>query len=56
MLINIIELKKGGSDSPLNVIATCPNCHARVTHGLDAIEFNEILKTKIQNIENQLNQ
>jgi len=53
---HIIELKNGGSDSPLNVIATCPNCHARVTHGLDGIEFNEILKAKIQKIENQLNQ
>lgn len=52
---HIIELKNGGSDSPLNVIATCPNCHARVTHGLDGIEFNEILKAKIQKIENQLN-
>ncbi len=53
---HMIELKNGGSDSPLNVTAICPNCHARVTHGFDGKEFNELLKTNIQNLENQLDQ
>lgn len=53
---HIIELKNGGSDSPLNVTAICPNCHARVTHGFDGKDFNELLKTKIQKLEIQLNQ
>jgi len=53
---HMIELKNGGSDSPLNVTAICPNCHARITHGLDGTEFNELLKVKIHKLEHQLNQ
>lgn len=50
---HIDELGKGGSDSPKNVIALCPNCHARITHGADGIGFNELLKTKVIEIENK---
>lgn len=52
---HIVELKNGGSDSPLNVIAICPNCHARVTYGFDGEEFNQRFKTKVEHIENLLN-
>jgi len=51
---HIIELSNGGIDSPLNVAAICPNCHARVTHGLDGVEFNNELKNKIVKLEEQL--
>lgn len=51
---HIIELNNGGSDSPKNVAAICPNCHARVTHGQDATEFNNELKNKVTEIEKQL--
>ncbi|OEJ98619.1 hypothetical protein A8C32_05310 [Flavivirga aquatica] len=51
---HIIELSQGGSDSPKNVAAICPNCHARVTHGQDAQEFNNELKDKIENLEAEL--
>ena len=51
---HIVELSNGGSDSPENVAAICPNCHARVTHGLDAEEFNNELKDKITKLEEQL--
>jgi 5-methylcytosine-specific restriction endonuclease McrA len=52
---HIQELSKGGSDSPKNVASLCPNCHARVTHGQDATEFNSMLKNKIDNLEKELN-
>ena len=51
---HIIELNQGGSDSPINIAAICPNCHARVTHGQDALEFNAELKNKIETLENEL--
>ena len=44
---HIIELSKGGADSPDNVAAICPNCHARVTHSGDANTYN----TTIQNTQ-----
>ena len=51
---HITELGKGGSDSPQNVAAICPNCHARVTHGQDAIKFNNELQSKIIKREEEL--
>ncbi|WP_160114700.1 HNH endonuclease signature motif containing protein [Aquimarina sp. AU474] len=51
---HIIELSNGGSDSPQNVAAICPNCHKRVTHGQDAEEFNNKLKNKITELEKEL--
>lgn len=51
---HIIELSQGGSDSPKNIAAVCPNCHARITHGQDALDFNEELKYRIETIENDL--
>jgi 5-methylcytosine-specific restriction endonuclease McrA len=44
---HIAEVSNGGSDSPVNVIALCPNCHRRVTHGQDKAEYNYQLETKI---------
>lgn len=52
---HILELSNGGSDSPKNVASLCPNCHARVTHGEDAIEFNNALNEKINCLEEELN-
>lgn len=52
---HIQELSKSGSDSPKNVASLCPNCHARVTHGQDATEFNNGLKEKINRLEEELN-
>jgi hypothetical protein len=51
---HIDELSKGGSDSPINVIALCPNCHARVTHGKDGKEYNEKLRIIIINTESEI--
>jgi len=51
---HIIELSKKGSDSPLNVVALCPNCHARISHGIDGENFNNKLSEKILYIESQL--
>jgi len=51
---HIKELSKNGSDSPKNVAAICPNCHARITHGKNATNFNEKLKKKILNMEDDL--
>lgn len=52
---HILELKNGGGDTPLNVIAICPNCHARITHGKDGSEYNEKLIAKIKDLETTLN-
>lgn len=49
------ELSKNGHDSPLNVIALCPNCHARVTHGKDGEIYNIQLKLKISELEKEMN-
>ncbi len=51
---HIIELSKEGSDSPMNVAAICPNCHARVTYGEDAANYNGRLSVKIELLEEQL--
>jgi hypothetical protein len=50
---HLTELSDNGSDSPTNVIAVCPNCHARISYGIDGKEFNNLLKTKILNLEIQ---
>jgi hypothetical protein len=50
---HIDELSNGGSDSPKNVIALCPNCHARITHGSDGKEFNRGLKEKVLELEDR---
>jgi predicted HNH restriction endonuclease len=51
---HINELGKGGDDTPQNVAAICPNCHARVTHGQDASKFNNELLSKILKKEEEL--
>ncbi|MCO6501398.1 MAG: HNH endonuclease [Vicingus serpentipes] len=43
---HIVELSNNRSDSPINVIALCPNCHRRVTHGKDGLQYNNELKIK----------
>jgi hypothetical protein len=51
---HIIELSQGGPDSPQNVAAICPNCHARVTYGEDKTNYNDKLKAKVKRLEHQL--
>ncbi len=53
---HLIELSSNGNDSPLNVAAICPNCHARITHGIDGKETNNKLITSIKKIEDQFDQ
>jgi 5-methylcytosine-specific restriction protein A len=49
-----MELAGGGSDHPANVAAVCPNCHTRVIHGKDGKEFNSEIKTRILQLEAEL--
>jgi 5-methylcytosine-specific restriction endonuclease McrA len=51
---HIIELSKGGADSPDNVAAICPNCHARVTHSSDANTYNATIQNKIRKLEDAI--
>lgn len=51
---HIHELSDGGSDTPENVAALCPNCHYRIHHGEDGEEYNNNLLTKIQAIEDDM--
>nr|WP_294873518.1 HNH endonuclease signature motif containing protein [uncultured Pedobacter sp.] len=53
---HIEELANNGSDSPINVIALCPNCHRRVTFGQDRQEYNDLLRFKIKEFEDALTQ
>lgn len=52
---HLIELSNDGQDIPTNVIALCPNCHARVTYGKDGKPYNNQLIKKVLDIENSLN-
>lgn len=51
---HIQELSKDGPDSPENVAAICPNCHARVTYGADASHYNGLLLSKVREVETLL--
>jgi hypothetical protein len=51
---HIRALADGGADHPLNVAAVCPNCHSRVTHGKDAVQYNAIIATNVKVIETLL--
>jgi hypothetical protein len=53
---HIVALADGGSDHPSNVAAVCPNCHRRVTHAKDGIEYNLQIKHRVQEIEERLSQ
>ncbi len=53
---HIKEVASGGSDALVNVIALCPNCHRRVTHGQDKTEYNQGLKNKIIALEQAIGQ
>ena len=44
----------GGADAPENVIALCPNCHRRVHEGQDGTSFNQLLRGKAQQRNNEL--
>ncbi len=41
----------GGPDHPAHVIALCPNCHRRVHHGADGLEYNARLIETLGRIE-----
>jgi 5-methylcytosine-specific restriction endonuclease McrA len=51
---HIISLASGGADSPRNIAAVCPNCHARVTHGRDGHEYNSTIGERIAQLEGSL--
>lgn len=48
---HIRRVADGGPDHPRWVIALCPNCHARVHHGMDGFEYNEHLALRMAEIE-----
>ena len=52
---HINALADGGADHPCNVAAICPNCHRRIDHGIDGLDFNQNLEEIIQAIEDQMN-
>lgn len=45
---------EGGTDSPDNVAAVCPNCHRRVDFGEDSKEFNDQIRARIVSKEADL--
>jgi HNH endonuclease len=53
---HIKELAAGGIDHPANVVAVCPNCHARITHGKDGKEFNSEIRARILQLETELDE
>lgn len=38
---HVVHLAQGGSDTPDNTIATCPNCHRRLHHSTDRDAYRE---------------
>jgi 5-methylcytosine-specific restriction protein A len=40
---HVLDLARGGDDDPLQMIALCPNCHARKTRGAKRYELKPIL-------------
>jgi 5-methylcytosine-specific restriction protein A len=48
---HLIRLADDGPDTPENVAALCPNCHRRVHHGSDRLEFNAGIVRSISAIE-----
>lgn len=48
---HIRRVADGGPDHPRWVVALCPNCHARVHHGIDGVQYNEQLAMRIAEIE-----
>jgi 5-methylcytosine-specific restriction endonuclease McrA len=53
---HIVPVANGGADSPFNVAAVCPNCHARVSHGKDGNEHNLKIKDRISCLEKELSE
>jgi 5-methylcytosine-specific restriction endonuclease McrA len=51
---HLVALAANGKDYPANVAAICPNCHARITHGNDGVQFNTEIKDRIIQAETQL--
>lgn len=45
------RLADGGPDRPDRVAGVCPNCHRRCHYGIDATEYNEMLKGRISRKE-----
>jgi hypothetical protein len=44
---HVRHLADGGSDSPTNALAVCPNCHRRLHHSRDAHEYREGIWSKV---------
>lgn len=51
---HIKGLADGGPDHPLNVAAVCPNCHSRVSHGRDAVDYNSVISENVRAAETRL--
>ncbi|WP_414681082.1 HNH endonuclease [Longimicrobium sp.] len=45
-----------GPDHPRWVVALCPNCHARVHHGVDGQEYNKFLAGSVEHLEHLFSQ
>jgi hypothetical protein len=48
---HIKRLADDGPDDPREVIALCPNCHRRVHHSRDGVQFNSALMKRMRKIE-----
>jgi 5-methylcytosine-specific restriction endonuclease McrA len=47
---HVRPLADGGSDTPTNAVAICPNCHRRSHHGIDRKEFKARIYAKISRL------
>ena len=48
---HIYRIADGDPDHPAHVVALWPNCHRRVHHGLDGVEYNQTLADKMEMLE-----
>jgi 5-methylcytosine-specific restriction enzyme A len=47
---HVKPLAIGGSDTIMNAVALCPNCHRRAHYGIDAVEIRSELAKRIDRV------
>lgn len=50
---HVRKLADGGSDTPSNAVALCPNCHRRLHFSIDALTYRESLYGKIAELKSE---
>ena len=52
-LHHLVRLADGGSDTPENAVALCPNCHRKLHYGRDKEKSVDLLYDKIKRLKRE---